>query len=102
MNNIGLSENNLSAMIDAIKQNPKITSASIYGSRAKGDFSSHSDIDIAIYGDCDIFDAENLMSLLDELPTAYTFDVVAYNLIKNPDLREHIDRVGVVVYHYEI
>jgi len=32
------------------------------------------------------------------LPFTQKFDVVAYNLVANTSLREHISRVGVVVY----
>ena len=33
-----------------------------------------------------------------ELPFVYKFDVVAFGLVKNPMLRQHIERVGLMIY----
>jgi hypothetical protein len=35
---------------------------------------------------------------LDELPTPYLFDVTHYETLRHKELKEHIDRVGVVFY----
>lgn len=35
---------------------------------------------------------------LDELPLPYKFDVSDYYRIDNQELREHIDRVGRIIY----
>ena len=43
-------------------------------------------------------ETEEIACDLDELPCPFVFDVVAYESIKNPQLRRHIDTVGVVVY----
>ena len=42
-----------------------------------------------------------MISDLDELPFVYKFDVVTYRLINNPELREHIERIGVSMYEKE-
>jgi len=78
-----------------------VTGAVLFGSRAKGNFSEFSDIDIALHGDFDALYIERIICSLDDLPTPYTYDVVGYNIIKNEDLREHIDRVGVMIYSKE-
>jgi len=98
MRDIGLHANHLSEIINIFKKAPTITAAAVFGSRAKDIFLPYSDVDIAVYGDCDILDIEEVMCNLDDMPTAYTFDVVAYNSIRNPALRRHIDRVGVMIY----
>jgi len=72
--------------------------AAIFGSRAKGTNALYSDVDIAVFGDIDFRVAERIASELDELPLIYTFDVLAYNSIKNPKLKDHINHVGVPVY----
>ena len=36
--------------------------------------------------------------LNEESPLPYHFDIVVYNQITNADLKEHIDRVGVIIY----
>jgi len=101
MPDIGLDANSLSDIISIFKENPKIKAASVFGSRAKGCFKPYSDVDIALRGNCGVLDAEAVKCRLDDLPLAYTFDVVAYETITNPELLEHIDRVGVAVYSTE-
>lgn len=86
------------AIISVLKNTPSIHKAVIFGSRAKGDHKFYSDIDIALYGDLDLFEVERIACDLDELPLIYTFDVVAYNLLENPALKAHIDRIGRVIY----
>ena len=98
MRDIGLDANHLNEIINIFKKTPKITAATVFGSRAKDIFLPYSDVDIAVYGDCGVLDIEEVICSLDDMPTAYTFDVVAYNSIKNPALRRHIDRVGVMIY----
>lgn len=78
--------------------NPSIQKAVVFGSRAKGNHTPYSDVDIALYGDIDLLEVENVSCDLDDLPLIYKFDVIAYSLVKNAALREHIDRVGVVIY----
>lgn len=75
-----------------------IDKAIVFGSRAKGNFQPYSDIDIALFGNVDTSTVEFIICELDELPTAYTFDVIVYNSIKHDAFREHIDRVGVMIY----
>ena len=94
----GINEKNMAEIVGVLKRHKKIESAAIFGSRAKGNFSPFSDVDIAVYGNCDGLDTEAIISDLDDLPMVYIFDVVAYNLIQNPFLRRHIDTVGVMIY----
>jgi predicted nucleotidyltransferase len=95
---IGINENALREIVKIFDGYDKIEYAILYGSRAKGNFTPYSDIDIALGGNLTPREAEEIICCLDELPFAYTFDIVAYDSIKNYSLREHIDRVGVVVY----
>lgn len=39
-----------------------------------------------------------LLTELDELPTPYQFDVTHYDTLDHPELKDHIDRVGVEIY----
>jgi len=89
---------NISVIAAVFENTPAIEKAAVFGSRAKGSHTQYSDVDIALYGDMDFMEVENVRCRLDELPLIYKFDVVACNLIKNAALREHIDRVGVVIY----
>ena len=70
----------------------------LYGSRAKGDYRKHSDIDLALVGDPVGLSAEAIAMDLDDLPLPYHFDVKPYGAIANALLRAHIDRIGVGIY----
>jgi len=96
----GLEEADLAYIIAAMQQLPEIQRAYIFGSRAKGTFKQGSDIDIAIAGpDITFTTLSRLHALLeDQGPLPYFIDIVHYEEINNPDLKEHIDRVGQLIY----
>jgi len=92
----GLDKHTLDHIIGCIRQFPDIVWVKIYGSRAKGDYQRGSDIDLAFSSPVD-YTAE-LLEALDELPTPYLFDVTHYETLRHKELKEHIERVGVVFY----
>lgn len=96
----GLIESDLEYIIKIIKYFPEIEKAVIFGSRAKGNYKPGSDIDIAIYGGKITFDIlAKLHSLLeDESPMPYQFDIVDYTHSENKEIKEHIERVGKIIY----
>jgi uncharacterized protein len=78
---------------------PEIEKAVIYGSRAKGNYKQGSDIDISLFGTLLNSNIINKLNLeLDDLMLPYTFDISIYEKISNPQLKEHIDRVGKLFY----
>lgn len=88
----------LTAITQTIEQFSSVSRAVLFGSRAKGTNSPYSDVDIALFGNLDYRTAERIAGELDELPLVYTFDVLAYNSVHNPKLKDHIDRVGVPIF----
>lgn len=96
----GLSELDIEYIVGVIAKFREIKKAVVFGSRAKGSYKAGSDVDIAIYGDDITFDTiSSLHSLLeDESPLPYFFDIVDYTHLDHNELREHIDRVGIVIY----
>lgn len=71
----------------------------VYGSRAKGNYTERSDLDLVIKN-TDKLDANLLFDLKDEVDDSdfpYLVDLQYYDQIQNPSLREHIDRVGKVL-----
>jgi predicted nucleotidyltransferase len=98
VNNTGLDETLRLKITDILRRYTQVTEAVLYGSRAKGTHRVYSDIDIALFGDCDPLFLERIHCDFDDLPTVYTFDLVGYDSIKNEALREHINRVGVKLY----
>ncbi|MGY0372331.1 nucleotidyltransferase domain-containing protein [Clostridium sp. JNZ J1-5] len=102
--NCGLKDSDLEYIIDVIGRFSEIKKAVIFGSRTKGNYKPGSDIDIAIYGEDINFDIlARLHSMLeDENLMPYLFDIVDFTHLNHKELREHIERVGKVIYEYKL
>ncbi len=75
----------------------------LYGSRAKGNYKTGSDIDLTMYGDA--LNQSILLKILnelDELLLPWMIDLSLYQQIDNANLRDHIERVGMVFYQPKI
>lgn len=96
----GLKEFDLRYIVGTIEKFPEIKKAVIFGSRAKGNYKPGSDIDIAIYGEKITFDilAKLHSELEEQSPMPYFFDIVDYTHLNHKELKEHIERVGKVIY----
>ena len=78
---------------------PQVEKVILYGSRAKGDFKPGSDIDLTLFGESiDLSIMNQIGLMLDDLLLPYTFDLSVFKHIRNKELLEHIDRVGVEFY----
>jgi predicted nucleotidyltransferase len=77
----------------------EVDKAVLYGSRAKGNDKPGSDIDLTFFGaNLTLETLYKIHDELDELYLPYKFDLSLYERIENPDLRDHISRVGKVFY----
>jgi len=80
-------------------QYPEIEKVCLYGSRAKGNFSSGSDIDLTIMGKK--LTTTQLLAIetqIDDLLLPYTIDLCLFEKIENSNLVDHIQRVGIEFY----
>ena len=78
---------------------PAVEKAVLYGSRAKGNFKTGSDIDLTLYGEAVTSDlCSEVASALDDLLLPYTIDLSVFEELNHAKLREHIERVGVLFY----
>ncbi|MBC9785813.1 nucleotidyltransferase domain-containing protein [Heliobacterium chlorum] len=98
--NFGLTESDLRYIVNTIKSYGEIDKAVIFGSRAKGTFRRGSDIDIAIYGDKVTFDTVSSLhaKLEEEGPLPYFVDIIDFTHLDHEALKDHIHRVGKVIY----
>lgn len=99
MNAPPLTGREMSLISSVFGRHPEITSAKLFGSRAKGTHRPSSDVDLAVWGKVDSLRAEAIAAELDELSLPYRFEVKSFDLISLPALREHIERVGIPIYH---
>ena len=96
----GLSKNTIdkiNSIFDTIQEIDKVV---IYGSRAKGNFTEDSDIDLSLKGN-QLTDqiVSIIKSKLEELNLPYLFDISIYNTLISKELKEHIDRKGKLFYN---
>ena len=101
-NNFGLTERDMTTLFAIFQKYPEIKQVTIFGSRAKGTWKTGSDVDLAIVNDKVSF--KTLLSLksdFEESNLPYKIDLVQLPQLKNSDLIEHINRVGVMFYSNE-
>lgn len=95
----GLPEKTIEKFLSIFSHCADIEEVILYGSRAKGNFKTGSDIDLTLRGKTLTLKILNSIEMqLDELMLPYTFDLSIYHQIKDPALLDHIVRVGVVLY----
>lgn len=94
----GLSAREVLLMTGVLRRHPEVTSAKLFGSRAKGTHAPHSDVDVAVWGEVNDIQAEAIGAELDELPLPYRFEVKPFACIRLQALRDHIERVGIPLY----
>jgi predicted nucleotidyltransferase len=84
-------------VIRGVKEPEKIV---LFGSRASGDASETSDIDIAIFGkdwtDKDLNGARHLLE--EEVQTPLKFDLINFYAVSNLRLKKNIETTGRVLY----
>jgi predicted nucleotidyltransferase len=98
-NVFGLKEKTIQKIHAVFAKYPCVDKVIIYGSRATGNYKNGSDIDLTFVGNTiSDQDMANIYVELDDLLTPYSFDLSLYAQIENPDLIDHIDRVGKIFY----
>lgn len=96
--NTGLSASNIRILKTVCAHYPEIKNVILFGSRAKGTYKNGSDIDIAIKGENINNRIINMLyNELDDSSLPYFVDIIHYDTIANPDLTDHIDRVGIIL-----
>ena len=103
MSSTGLTEADLDVIVTAVAAYESVEDLVLFGSRAKGSYKRGSDVDLALKGDALTYDdvVQIEFELNENRPLPYKFDVVDYQRLDNPELKSHIDRVGVNLHHRE-
>ena len=92
-------KSDLEKIVRVISASSRVEQIVLFGSRAKGNHRDSSDWDIALKGDEVAF--PNVLSMqvdIDELWLPCAVDIVIYDTIENQGLKDHIDRVGILVW----
>lgn len=96
----GLKETTVQKIASVFARFPQVEKAVLYGSRAKGDYKNGSDIDLTLFGgkDLTLRVQYKIMAELDDLLLPYTIDLSIFRKLGDPDVVEHIERVGALFY----
>lgn len=96
----GLTETDIQKICGVFAGHPEIEQALIFGSRAKGNYTAGSDIDLTLRGGAGLTQEVlyRVIHELDELLLPYSIDLSLFSTLRDPDFIEHIQRVGVVLY----
>lgn len=96
----GLSDKTIDILQRTFFKYKDIDEVLLYGSRAKGTHEKFSDIDITLIGEN--LSKQTFSTILfdiDDLLLPYMFDISIFHKITNPDVVDHISRVGKVLYN---
>ena len=96
----GLKEATIQKIGAVLAHYPPVEKAVLYGSRAKGNYKNGSDIDLTLCGGADLTlnVLYRISDELDDLLLPYTIDLSILSQINDPDVIEHIRRVGMTFY----
>ena len=98
LNTFGLSLETTKSLKDIFSKYPEIHQVILYGSRAKGNYKKGSDIDLSIVAPSMTFSQLlKIENLIDDLMLPYKIDLSLYHHIDNPELIDHIERVGIPI-----
>jgi predicted nucleotidyltransferase len=95
----GLSDKVIEEIKGVFRKHSEVKKVLIFGSRAKGNYRSGSDIDLAVIGNN--IDYRLILKIgceIDALELLYGVDLLDYQSKKDTPIGEHIDRVGQVFY----
>ena len=96
----GLSASVIQKIRAVLNLYPQVEKAVLYGSRAKGSYKNGSDIDLTLCGGADLTLSvrHRIATELDDLLLPHTIDLSIFRDIGDPDLIDHIQRVGMTFY----
>ncbi len=100
MDKFGLKEGVIDSIVNIIKQYKEIERASIFGSRARGDYKPTSDIDIVLYGDL-LTNTINTKVFfeIEELYIPFKIDLINFNTLSEKNkLKQNIEKEGIDIY----
>jgi predicted nucleotidyltransferase len=95
----GLKQETIDKINSIFEKHPQVREAIVYGSRAKGNYRTGSDIDLTLKGEDLTYEILTTIDQeIDDLNTPYLFDISIFHKLNAPDLEDHINRVGQVFY----
>ncbi|RYG40927.1 MAG: nucleotidyltransferase domain-containing protein [Chitinophagaceae bacterium] len=98
-NTFGLTQRSIKELHTIFSKYPDITRVNIFGSRAKGNYKTGSDIDLAIINEgLSPKTISRVLGECNESSLPVKVDLVDFNALTNPEFIDHINRIGVPFY----
>lgn len=98
-NRFGLPPSALDQLLEIIKGFPEVERVTLFGSRAMGTHRPGSDIDLCVTSPGITLERQlGIAQSIDELDLPWQVDLLFMHQIDNAALRDHIDRVGVILH----
>ena len=95
----GLTDRDVQTIMAILSKHPAVREVQVFGSRAKGNYQPGSDIDLAIMNEgVDARELSKLKATFEDSLLPYFIDVINFPELKYIGLREHIQRVGKIIY----
>lgn len=94
----GISEEGRKILTEIFGRYPEVSKVLVFGSRAKGTLGERSDLDMVVMDPIDRRTFGNLWMDINESDLPFTVDLQVWNAIRNANLKEHINRVGKIIY----
>jgi predicted nucleotidyltransferase len=96
----GLPDNAVQQILTVLKKYEQVDRAILYGSRAKGNYKNGSDIDLTLCGNekLTLNIVYRILEDIDDLFLPYKIDLSIYRELQDPNIIEHIQRVGILFY----
>jgi len=102
INVFGLTDRDMDSIKKIFSQYPEVKLVHIFGSRAKGNFNSGSDIDLALMNSgISEQTIAQLKNDFEESSLPYFVDLIYFTPLTHQELIDHINRVGVLFYKAE-
>jgi uncharacterized protein len=99
----GLKLATINKILGVFEHYPEVESAILYGSRAKGNYRNGSDIDLTLTGEQLTYRIlGRIEDEIDDLLLPYLFDISIFSHIEDPDVVDHINRVGIPFYQRQV
>ncbi|MGJ3495470.1 putative nucleotidyltransferase (plasmid) [Piscirickettsia salmonis] len=94
----GISERSMKSLCKIIKNYPSISQVLLYGSRAKGTYYPHSDIDLCLVGEISFLNLSRIKADFIDSDIPLEVDLCVYSEITNEALKRSIDLDGIQLY----
>lgn len=96
----GLPQRTMDSMEKIFRRYGNIKQVILYGSRAKGNYRNGSDIDLTLKTDATFTHRDFLRVIgdFDDSDIPYLADISIYETLNSENLKEHINRVGKVIF----